>query len=184
MGLRRDDIRLPDPRTTIVGRERVVRHPAMGARRQDACEYDGGANRRCLLTAPRQARLLVRLFTAIGIPANWRDEAVQLHQRLASDFGGELRFVTVEQLHVTVRFLGEVADDRAADLSRTIEAIQPLTPLRTLEAAGPSVAQDAPTSGGSVSRSAPPRPRSPCARWIRRSLRRNLPRPRRRGDRI
>lgn len=136
MGLRRDDIRLPDPRTTIVGRERAVRHPATGARRQDACEYDGGANRRCLLTAPRQAGLLVRLFTAIEIPTSWRDEAVRLQRRLASDFEEDLRFVAAEQLHVTVRFLGEVADERAADLSQTIEAIPPLSPTLTLEAAG------------------------------------------------
>jgi 2'-5' RNA ligase len=78
----------------------------------------------------------VRLFTAIEIPASWRDEAARLRRRLASDFEAELRFVAAEQLHVTVRFLGDVPDDRAAGLPATIEAIPPLTPTLTLEAAG------------------------------------------------
>lgn len=78
----------------------------------------------------------MRLFTALDIPEDWRDAAVATQQRLAGRFEADLRFVAAEQLHVTVRFLGEVADDRAADLSRAIEAIPPLTTTLALEAAG------------------------------------------------
>ncbi len=78
----------------------------------------------------------MRLYTAIDIPDAWRTVAVSLRRRLAGRFEAELRFVAPEQLHVTVRFLGEVDDGRVPDLVRRIEAVGPLEIELDLEPAG------------------------------------------------
>jgi len=68
----------------------------------------------------------VRLFTAIEIPETWRAAAARYQAELDSRFKVDLRFVQREQLHVTVRFLGEVAADRVDHLTQAVEAVSPL----------------------------------------------------------
>lgn len=78
----------------------------------------------------------MRLFTAIDVPEAWRDEASEMRRRLADPFDADLRFVPRDQLHVTVRFLGEVAADQAEALARAVESLPPLVVDVELESAG------------------------------------------------
>jgi len=78
----------------------------------------------------------LRLFTAIDVPEDWRAAATDAQQWLAEEFAAELRPVRRDQLHVTVRFLGEVPAEQAADLVRAIEAMPPLALELRLGAAG------------------------------------------------
>jgi 2'-5' RNA ligase len=78
----------------------------------------------------------VRLFTAIEIPDAWRDQAVRAQEQLAQSFEAELRLVRRSELHVTVRFLGEVDPDSADALARAIEAMPPFAVDLSLGRAG------------------------------------------------
>ena len=74
---------------------------------------------------------MVRLFVALGLP-----ESIRL--RLASLAGGidGARWVPPENLHITLRFIGEVPEDRIADLADALGAIR-MPPLTvTLRGAG------------------------------------------------
>ena len=78
----------------------------------------------------------VRLFIALELPDSWRGEAEAIQRRLLRDFEAELRPVRREQIHVTVRFLGEVEPAAAARLARTIEATRIPEVALSLAAAG------------------------------------------------
>ncbi len=67
----------------------------------------------------------MRLFTALDVPKDWRHAATEAQARLARQFDADLRFVRRDQLHVTVRFLGEVPPERATALAAAIEAAPP-----------------------------------------------------------
>jgi 2'-5' RNA ligase len=78
----------------------------------------------------------VRLFTALEIPEDWRTAAAAAQHRLSSTFDHELRLVRAEQLHVTVRFLGEVDPELLPALTASIEAMPALDLSATLAPAG------------------------------------------------
>ena len=78
----------------------------------------------------------MRLFTAIDVPAAWRDEASEMRRRLTDPVDADLRFVPRDQLHVTARFLGEVSVDRAEALVRAVEAVPALAVDMELESTG------------------------------------------------
>ena len=67
----------------------------------------------------------MRLFLAIEIPEGWRSEAHAATAALAARHGESLRLVRPELLHVTVRFLGEVADERVESLTAELAATVP-----------------------------------------------------------
>ena len=74
---------------------------------------------------------MVRLFVALGLP-----ESIRL--RLASLAGGidGARWVPPENLHITLRFIGEASEDRIADVADALGAIR-MPPLTvTLRGAG------------------------------------------------
>ena len=58
-----------------------------------------------------------RCFISLPIPETWREVAASVIDGLRSEVSASYRFEPLENLHVTVRFLGDVADD-------TLEAVQ------------------------------------------------------------
>lgn len=78
----------------------------------------------------------MRLFTALDTPEAWRDAAAAAQEQLAEVCGPDLRLVGREQLHVTVRFLGEVAPQQASDLATAIEDTPPFEVSAALAPAG------------------------------------------------
>lgn len=72
---------------------------------------------------------MIRLFVALEIPEAIRD-------RLASLGGGVpgARWMSGDQLHLTLRFIGEVAENVAHDIDDTLVGLR--TPAFTLELAG------------------------------------------------
>jgi 2'-5' RNA ligase len=74
----------------------------------------------------------VRLFTAIELSDRARDAIVAEQRRVVSALKGSdssLRLVRPEQLHVTLVFIGEVSEDRATEIVRTMEVDVPLQPF-------------------------------------------------------
>jgi RNA 2',3'-cyclic 3'-phosphodiesterase len=62
---------------------------------------------------------MIRLFTALALPDD-------LRARLAGLQGGidSARWVAPENLHITLRFIGEVAEDRAQDIAAALDRIR------------------------------------------------------------
>lgn len=67
----------------------------------------------------------MRLFVALEVPDGWRRAALELQNRIPADLARDLRFVEARDLHVTLRFIGEVVDDRVPDLQRAIDDLVP-----------------------------------------------------------
>ena len=65
--------------------------------------------------------LLMRLFIAAEPPANIREKAADIGKRLAST-GADLRPVPADNVHVTLKFLGEVAEAALDGIVKSIEA--------------------------------------------------------------
>lgn len=78
----------------------------------------------------------MRLFIAIDVPDAWRDAAREATEALAHASGVRLRAVHPSLMHLTLRFLGEVSEDRVAPL---IEALRDaVTPFDVELALGPA----------------------------------------------
>ena len=86
---------------------------------------------------------VMRAFLAIQLPEEIRVELVQL-QRVLAGAGVDVKWVDAEQLHVTLKFLGEVSDaDGEAIrvlLRRVAEAARPITLRLQALGAFPSIA--------------------------------------------
>jgi 2'-5' RNA ligase len=82
-------------------------------------ERDGGT--RCAATPPRCARdsPAVRLFVAVWPP----DEVRAAVERLPRPEHPAVRWTTPDQWHVTLRFLGEVADDDVPAVTAGLRAV-------------------------------------------------------------
>jgi 2'-5' RNA ligase len=70
----------------------------------------------------------MRLFTAIELPDDARQHLVRLTGRLTAQIDrgadwGNLKFVRPENLHVTLKFLGEVDAERVTELTADLQAI-------------------------------------------------------------
>lgn len=77
----------------------------------------------------------IRTFTAVAIPKNVRKQAIQLADRLRGA-GAEVRWVADENLHWTLKFLGEVVDREIGDVCRVVaEAAAQVAPFE-LQAIG------------------------------------------------
>lgn len=61
---------------------------------------------------------MIRLFTAIGLPDDLRTRLAALQSGIDS-----ARWVAPENLHITLRFIGEVAEDRAHDIAAALDHI-------------------------------------------------------------
>jgi hypothetical protein len=73
----------------------------------------------------------LRLFVAIPVPAAIRDEMVRVqHELQPLAPRGVVRWTKPEQLHLTLRFLGDVSSDRVAGLQESLRtACSGTTPL-------------------------------------------------------
>ena len=67
----------------------------------------------------------MRLFTAVELPQDVRDHLAALVRRLRSAGGNGIKLVDPDNLHVTLKFVGEVADDRVAELTEAMAGIVP-----------------------------------------------------------
>ena len=77
-----------------------------------------------------------RLFTAINLDASVRERIVAEQHRLLDELRtASLRWVRPEQLHVTLVFVGDVADDVAATIVNVMRRDIPLRPFH-IEFAG------------------------------------------------
>jgi len=63
----------------------------------------------------------VRLFIALELPARVRAAATAVARRLRQS-GADVKWVAEENLHVTLKFLGEVDPSRQGELTRALEA--------------------------------------------------------------
>jgi 2'-5' RNA ligase len=73
----------------------------------------------------------LRLFTAIELTDPARASIAAEQQRIVQSLGGSrLRLVKPEQMHLTLVFLGEVAQERGAAIAALMEPDIPLPPFR------------------------------------------------------
>ena len=79
----------------------------------------------------------MRCFVAIDLPAEVRAAVTRAQARLRGDApDADVRWTDGEQLHVTVKFLGAVADDRVPAVSSALEAAVGDAPAIALAAVG------------------------------------------------
>lgn len=77
----------------------------------------------------------MRLFIAIELPLEIREKILAVRRKLA-DTGADVRWVPPEQLHITVKFLGEVDDARVGEILERIIAAARQVPAFPLEIEG------------------------------------------------
>lgn len=70
----------------------------------------------------------MRLFVALVLPAAVTDELATVQQRLQRSGEHPVKWVAPAAIHLTLQFLGEVADTRVAEL---LAALEPLHPAST-----------------------------------------------------
>jgi RNA 2',3'-cyclic 3'-phosphodiesterase len=58
----------------------------------------------------------MRLFVAIDVPEAWRTALTEAQRAMPPDLARSLRFVEPHLVHLTLKFIGEVADERAPEL--------------------------------------------------------------------
>jgi 2'-5' RNA ligase len=69
----------------------------------------------------------MRLFVAIELSAEVK-AALRQAQRALAEFDRAVRWVTADQMHLTLKFLGEVADGRADEICPTTDRIAQASP--------------------------------------------------------
>lgn len=62
-----------------------------------------------------------RLFVAVPVSKEVRERIKVIHQQL-KDTGADLKLVSLENLHFTVKFLGEVEESKITELTKKINA--------------------------------------------------------------
>ena len=73
----------------------------------------------------------MRLFTAIELTESARSAIVAEQQRIVGPpRGSRIRLVKPEQMHLTLVFIGEVAEERGGTISALMERDIPLAPFR------------------------------------------------------
>src|SRR5262245_33972426 len=90
----------------------------------------------CACARPR-ADSRMRCFVAVALPAPVRERlgaARDELRRRAPD--ADVRWVATEGLHITLKFLGEVAEDRLVEVERALSAVAARHPALSLAARG------------------------------------------------
>ena len=78
-----------------------------------------------------------RLFVAITVPDAIREEMIRVQCELQPLVPrGAVRWAKPEQFHLTLRFLGDVASDRVADLQESVRVVCAGAPVLLLRAQG------------------------------------------------
>jgi len=65
----------------------------------------------------------MRLFIAVDIPEEIKDYLVTIRNKISSDFA-KIRWVTKEQMHITLKFLGEVAETNLNKIRTCLNSVQ------------------------------------------------------------
>ena len=77
----------------------------------------------------------MRLFVAITIPADLREKLAAMQRKFA-ETRADVRWVAPENLHITLKFLGEVDDPRAPEILERIARAAAQVPIFPLEIEG------------------------------------------------
>ncbi len=65
-----------------------------------------------------------RVFIAVNLPGDLKKELTEIKKRLSVEFpSGSLRWVTEENLHVTLVYIGTVKEERISELSTLLEKV-------------------------------------------------------------
>jgi 2'-5' RNA ligase len=62
----------------------------------------------------------VRLFVAVEVPDSWRAIGSATNELIGQSSNAGMRFVDPSLMHITLRFLGEVPEERLADLDAAL----------------------------------------------------------------
>lgn len=107
--------------------ERESRDDARGDTRGDSRGRGGfGARRGSRWEAPVDPPGILRLFFAVPVPAEARARVGELIDRVQREVGdgtARIRWVRVDGLHLTLRFLGPTPEDRVAPLQDSADAL-------------------------------------------------------------
>jgi len=72
----------------------------------------------------------IRSFIAIELPDELKSELTRLEARLKSDKQPWVKWVNPDSIHLTLKFLGNIAIDRTGEITRAIEeAVQGISPF-------------------------------------------------------
>ena len=75
----------------------------------------------------------IRSFIAIELPDELKRELTRLEARLKSGEASGMRWVDPESIHLTLRFLGDIAADRVGEITRAMEEAAQTVPSFRLE---------------------------------------------------
>jgi len=75
----------------------------------------------------------MRLFSALTLPPSWHRLLAEVQALLQAKYPQGIRWSPVENLHLTVRFIGEVDDSRARELIATWSSLRLPPELPVLE---------------------------------------------------
>ncbi len=64
----------------------------------------------------------VRTFTCIAIEDDMKEELRAWQDELKEKYGGDFRWVDPESMHITLKFLGDVGEDRLEDIAGSLRA--------------------------------------------------------------
>ena len=62
---------------------------------------------------------MVRLFVAVDIPENIKEKIVELQKNIGEKFA-DIKFVEEENLHYTIKFLGEVEEQKIEEVKNIL----------------------------------------------------------------
>jgi 2'-5' RNA ligase len=72
----------------------------------------------------------IRSFIAIELPDELKSELTRLEARLKSDNQPGVKWVNPDSIHLTLKFLGNIAADRTGEITRAMEnAVQGISPF-------------------------------------------------------
>lgn len=75
---------------------------------------------------------MIRIFIAVNIPESIRNEVFNL-QKILRDNNGDIKWVRPESMHITLKFLGNVQEDRIDDIGICIkDAVKQVSPFNVL----------------------------------------------------
>ncbi len=66
---------------------------------------------------------VLRVFIAVDINPEIRQELIRIHSELKSRIKGDLSWIEPENIHLTLRFLGQVTDEQLEEIKKIVEAI-------------------------------------------------------------
>jgi 2'-5' RNA ligase len=73
----------------------------------------------------------MRIFVAAEIPEKYKDEIITTILPLKADFQRGIKWVKKENIHLTIKFLGEVCSKKSEEVKQALSEIKPLSmPLK------------------------------------------------------